>query len=476
MLPKIEDKLTEHSWPKFLHPWPLSQKYFLVACKPAPDALWGIYLVDVFDNRVLLKEEEGVALLEPVPLRPRPRPPVIPDRVQPDETDALVYMEDVYSGPGLKGVPRGTVKKLRLFTYHFGYQRLAGIDHRVGADGPWEAKRVLGTVPVEADGSAFFRVPAKTPISVQPLDADGSALALMRSWMTAMPGEKLSCVGCHDRPDSVPMGTSRRIALANPPRTITPWHGPARGFSFVREVQPVLDQYCVSCHDGATGAQSAQPDLRRDQGGFVVYRAGELDGKFMRSDRQELLGKFGAVFDPSYVALRAFVRVGGLESDLHLLPPREFAADTSELVRMLVKGHHNVKMDAEAWDRIFTWIDLNAPCHGTWGETTKIPGDQVAAAPRTARALWRHRRERRRGARSRNNPHGTGDTGSGGIAHPGRSGHCRLAIRCQRQRSPCRRLPGRSRARVDLGDGVALELVRIPPGSFVMGDPAGHTG
>ena len=110
----------------------------------------------------------------------------------------------------------------------------------------------------------------------------------------------------------------------------------------------------------------------------MVYRAGELDGKFMRNDRQELLGKFGAVFDPSYVALRAFVRVGGLESDLHLLPPREFAADTSELVRMLVKGHHNVKMDAEAWDRIFTWIDLNAPCHGTWGETTKIPGDQVA--------------------------------------------------------------------------------------------------
>ena len=377
VLPKIEDKLTEHSWPKFLHPWPLSQKYFLVACKPEPDALWGIYLVDVFDNLVLLKEEEGVALLEPVPLRPRPRPPVIPERVQPDETDALVYMEDVYSGPGLKGVPRGTVKALRLFTYHFGYQRLAGIDHRVGADGPWEAKRVLGTVPVEADGSAFFRVPAKTPISVQPLDADGSALALMRSWMTAMPGETLSCVGCHDRPNSVPLGTSRRIALANPPRTITPWHGPARGFSFAREVQPVLDKYCVSCHDGATGAKSAKPDLRRDQGGFVVYRGGELDGTFIRSDRQELLGKFGAVFDPSYVALRAFVRVGGLESDLHLLPPREFAADTSELVRMLVKGHHNVKMDAEAWDRIFTWIDLNAPCHGTWGETTKIPGDQI---------------------------------------------------------------------------------------------------
>ena len=86
-------------------------------------------------------------------------------------------MEDVYSGPGLQGVPRGTVKNLRLFTYHFAYQHLAGIDNRVGANGPWEVKRVLGTVPVEEDGSAFFRVPAKTPISVQPLDAEGKAVA-----------------------------------------------------------------------------------------------------------------------------------------------------------------------------------------------------------------------------------------------------------------------------------------------------------
>jgi hypothetical protein len=129
--PKIEDKLTEHSWPKFLHPWPLSDKYFLVACKPEPDALWGIYLVDVFDNMVLLREEPGHALLEPIPMAPRARPPVIQDRTVPLSKEAVAYVEDIYSGPGLRGVPRGTVKNLRLFTYHFGYQRLAGIDHRV---------------------------------------------------------------------------------------------------------------------------------------------------------------------------------------------------------------------------------------------------------------------------------------------------------------------------------------------------------
>ena len=196
--PLIEDKLTEHSWPKFVHPYPLSEKYFIVSCKPTPDSLWGIYLVDVFDNMVLLKEEEGCVLLEPIPLRATRKPPQIVSRVDPERDDALVYVTDVYQGPGLAGVPRGSVKQLRVFTYHFGYQKLAGIDHRIGSDGPWEVKRVLGTVPVESDGSVLFRIPAKTPISIQPLDEQGQALQLMRSWMTAMPGETLSCAGCHE--------------------------------------------------------------------------------------------------------------------------------------------------------------------------------------------------------------------------------------------------------------------------------------
>ena len=165
--PVIQDRLTEESWPKFLHPYPLSGKYFLVSAKPTPNDLWGIYLVDVFDNIVLVKELEDYALLEPIPFRPRVKPPVIASKVDLKSQEGLVYIEDIYAGPGLKGVPRGAVKQLRLFTYHFGYQGLAGISHRVGADGPWEPKRILGTLPVRADGSAFFRVPANTPISIQ---------------------------------------------------------------------------------------------------------------------------------------------------------------------------------------------------------------------------------------------------------------------------------------------------------------------
>jgi len=481
--PLIQDKLTEHSWPKFLHPYPLSEKYFLAACKPTPEALWGIYLVDVFDNMVLVKEVEGQTLLEPIPLRKTQKPPVIPERVDPRCKDALVYMADIYQGPGLKDVPRGTVKRLRVFTYHFGFQRIAGIDHRVGADGPWEVKRVLGTVPVEEDGSALFRIPAKTPISVQPLDAEGRAVQLMRSWMTAMPGETLSCVGCHEKRNTAPP-VHTTIAGTRPPSGIEPWRGPTRGFSFGREVQPVLDKYCVGCHNSQPDQQGRQiVDLRGQQNAFVVFRGGDPQGQVVRDvPKEKLLGKYGGVFPPSYLTLRSFVRVGGLESDLHVLPPLEFHADTTELVQMLRKGHHHVQMDDEAWDRLYTWIDLNAPCHGTWAEVTRIPGDQrqrrcelrrlyggveedaeevpeVAAAPLQAILP---------------EPEGNGqDTRADKPPVPPRGRVALPAGPAVEQDARAGKPPVPPRRTVTSG-GVQIEMVKIPAGSFVMGDARGY--
>ncbi len=195
--PIILDGLTGASWPKFLHPYPLSDKYFLVSAKLTPQSPWGLYLADVFDNLTLIREEPGYAWLEPLPLRATPAPPTLPDTTKKGAEDATVYIADLYQGPGLQGVPRGAVKSLRLFTYHFAYHNMGGQVNRVGIDGPWDIKRVLGTVPVSADGSAYFRVPANTPLSVQPLDENGQALQLMRSWFTGMPGEVVSCTGCH---------------------------------------------------------------------------------------------------------------------------------------------------------------------------------------------------------------------------------------------------------------------------------------
>ena len=365
--PLIRDGLTLESWPKFLHPWPLSEKYFLVACKPSPRAPWGIYLADVFDNLLPLKQLPDFALLEPIPLRKTTRPPVIPERVNPARTDALVVLQDIYAGDGLRGVPRGTVKSLRLFTYHYAYQGMGGLLGVVGMDGPWDIKRVLGTVPVEADGSARFRVPANTPISIQPLDAEGKALQLMRSWMTAMPGETVQCTGCHDRQNSAPPAKSF-LAMSKPPSDITPWHGPVRGFSYPREVQPVIDRNCVSCHDGKPRPDGTTiPDLRGTEKITDWSSVTPGNGGYAKT-----AGKFSV----GYAQLHRYVRRPGIESDFHVLEPMEFHADTTQLVQMLKQGHHGVQLDAEAWDRLVTWIDLNCPYHGTWGEEIASPGNQ----------------------------------------------------------------------------------------------------
>ncbi|WCJ59810.1 SUMF1/EgtB/PvdO family nonheme iron enzyme [Fontisphaera persica] len=345
----IRDALVDGSWPKFLHPFPLSDKHFLVACKPTPQAAWGIYLVDIYDNMLLLREEPGYALLEPVPLRKTERPPIIQDKVRPGATNAVVYLHNVYMGDGLKGVPPGTVKSLRLFQYEYSYRNMGG-HYFIGMEGGWDVRRLIGTVPVQADGSALFNVPANTPIAIQPLDAEGKALQQMRSWFVGMPGEYVSCVGCHERQNQ--SSTLRNASAArSTPVDPQPWYGPKRGFSFLREVQPVLDRYCSGCHDGK---DPSRPNLANTQ---IVGTT------------------VGARLPVSYLNLHPFVRRNGPEGDYHVLTPLEFHADTSRLVQMLRKGHYNVRLDAEAWDRLITWIDLNVPAHGTFHEAGHIPSN-----------------------------------------------------------------------------------------------------
>ena len=332
--PVIKDKLCTDSWPKFMHPYPLSEKYFLVSCKLTEESPWDIYLADVYDNLVPIYHIDSYGLFEPVPVRKTPTPPVIPDRVDLSRKDALVYLVDIYSGPGLKDIPRGKVKKLRLFAFHFGYVGTAG-HNKVGIESGWDVKRILGTVPVEEDGSAFFRVPANTPISVQPLDENGSALQFMRSWFVGMPGETLSCVGCHDRQNMTPPSTST-LAARKTPSEIKPWYGDARPFTFKFEVQPVLDKYCVGCHNGKPSKSGKQkPDFRD-------------------------IGR------NSYLALHPFVRRMGPETDNHMFRPMEYHASTSELIQKLAGGHNNVELDDESWEKLYAWIDLNAPEKGFW--------------------------------------------------------------------------------------------------------------
>jgi formylglycine-generating enzyme required for sulfatase activity len=454
--PTIADGLVNSTWPKFLHPWPLSEKYFLVSCQMSAAAPWALYLVDIFDNMVLVREEPGYALFEPTPLQARPTPPVIPDRVRPDTKTATVYLADVYQGKGLAGVPRGTVKKLRVYTDHFAYRGMGG-HINIGIDGPWDAKRILGTVPVNEDGSALFRVPANMPIVVEPLDAQGRALQVMRSWYTAMPGEFASCVGCHE-PMSAAPPSRLASATTREPCDIEPWYGPARPFGFEREVQPVLDKYCVSCHDGQA----------RPGGGAPAGRGGPRPDFRAKAKVQDYKGKF----TPAYEALHRYVRRPGPESDYHLRPPTEYLADTSELIQMLKKGHHGVALDAEGWDRLYTWIDMNVPCHGTWSEYRAIAANNHERRlvlsklyggpehdPEAYPAMPAVQVTPVAPAREPPPPAQT-------VRCPGWPFDGAEAQRRQAAAGPV------SRA-VDLGNGVKLDLALVPAGEFVMGDPAG---
>ena len=369
---KIMDRLTENAWPKFHTPSPVTDKHFLVsAWMSDKHRRMGVYLVDVFDNMLLLHEIDGSALLEPIAIIKRRTPPVPANRVDPSRRDATVYVQDVHFGEGLAGVPRGTVKRLRVIAYHFGYIAMAGND-KIGLSGPWDAMRILGTTPVEADGSAVFRVPANTPVAFQALDGEGKAVQLMRSWFTAMPGENVSCIGCHE-PAGATAPVKRSIASGIAPRALDPWYGPARGFDFAREVQPVLNRYCMECHDGKAG----RPDLRPEH--KVASYKGRVPGRLDRTrlhpaHRMEHGGRIR--YTPAYEALLPYVRRVNIGDDVSLLPPGHYHADTSELVQILRRRHGGVSLDAESWSRITTWIDLNGPCHGTWRDvlTAPLPG------------------------------------------------------------------------------------------------------
>jgi hypothetical protein len=208
----------------------------------------------------------------------------------------------------------------------------------ISAEDP--GKFVLGTVPVEPDGSAYFRVPSGLPLFFQALDASGAAVQTMRTLTYAMPGQTLACVGCHEHRDSTPLAGKPALAVLRQPSKPTP--GPAGSWPlrFDQLVQPVLDRHCVECHRvGSKDAEAAKLDLAPINAyqALLAFRDGDLKKQAFERDRSL---------------------------------PNQAVAASSKLWKLLTQagGHQNVKLDADSLARLATWMDTYAQRLGSFSE------------------------------------------------------------------------------------------------------------
>jgi hypothetical protein len=340
-------------------PYPLTENLFLVSYSFDVDHNsrngYALYLMDVHGNKELIYRDKEMSCYSPIPLRPRKRPLVIPDAIAKDpNAPGTMLVTDVYQG--LPGVKRGTVKYLRVLEtlpkkVHSWPQRCD-----LGVGSGWDPRIVLGVVPVEVDGSAYFRVPPDRAIFFEALDENFLEVRRMRSYVTVRPGEASSCVGCHEGYNQAPPNRGL-IALTKPPRDIAPPAWGQIGMDFRKVVQPVLERNCVRCHDGSTNAGKSF-DLR---GATMVTAPAPKDGD--EGPQHKVTDSFLSLL--KYVS---YVPVGGYGGNYENLPLPVYATGShqSKLMQLLKDGHKDVKLNRDDWHALAAWIDCNAPFYGGW--------------------------------------------------------------------------------------------------------------
>ena len=380
-LPESETRGGRQTSGAYATPWPLSEKYFICVYDGFANGKYdvrsvrryAITLVDVFGNKTRLYTHPTISCLDPMPLQARPKPPVLAHQtlvgrpVSP-EKPGKPGKPEIPDNPGNPGLPKtALIGLINVYDSKIPFppgDRVAALRvwqvlpkfsplnsrPRLGAETQQVARQCLGTVPVEADGSAFFEAPVDVPLYFQALDAEGRTVQNMRSDTYVHPGEKLMCNGCHEERTSAARkpGTDLPAAMRRAPSKIKPAPDGAKPYSFVRLVQPVLDAKCVSCH-GEKRAQKA-PDLRagdwrKDKNGFSTSFKSLMPYVHFFAYDYEITHKrrgYQAFFEPAYTA------------------PRTTGACASPIYAMLKKGHHDVKLTPEEWERLLVFMGSNA--------------------------------------------------------------------------------------------------------------------
>jgi hypothetical protein len=356
--------------------WPLSELYYLAVYTPAGRESLGIYLIDAFGNRELLYRDPDIHSLHPLPLRPRKTPPELPHatavglpdsipasgpRESNEQKTGTVTCVNVYNG--LKPWPDGTrIKNLRVIQV-FPKATFPMNSPNIGVASESLARGVLGTVPVEKDGSVRFTAPAGKPLYFQALDENGLAIQSMMSATYVHPGEELTCHGCHETKLRAPAQPGKALlASQRPPSKLKPDVEGTYPLSFPRLVQPVLDRNCVPCH-------------RKDK----TKKAPDLAGTPVEVQWNK--GKPVSQWSRSFLSLKgyAYGRSGKPNNRQPVrTTPGKFGARASKLYQMLKKGHHDLKLSDEDMHRITVWLDCNSNFYGAYHDTERqLKGERV---------------------------------------------------------------------------------------------------
>ncbi|MCL2623045.1 MAG: NPCBM/NEW2 domain-containing protein [Planctomycetaceae bacterium] len=364
-------------------PYPLSEDYYLCVYDPfsssaaGPSNNYGIYLLDSFGNRTLLYRDPNISCQSPIPVRTREVPPVIPHKLlvakplQPGETfvpcdpetlpkTALVGVMNVYNSA--RNIPNDThITHLRIVqllpkTNYYAHNPAIGYGDQKGA------RMILGTVPVEPDGSALFQLPVNVPVYFQALDDQGVAVQSMRSATYVKPGEELMCLGCHEGRYRSPVPQpSVPLAFSREPSEIAPGPDGTKPLSYVRLIQPIWDKHCVDCHQKESVAGRNAPGVA---GRDAPVNAIDL------SD-----GGGQGHFSPSYSNLRDHVFFfDNADWTTSKTIPGEFGAQASKLYHLLKDCHYDVQLTKDEMDSIVLWLDNNADFYGAYDD---IPEQRI---------------------------------------------------------------------------------------------------
>lgn len=368
----------------YLGAYPLSKEDFLVSARGAADK-FRIYLMDIHGNRELIYEGTHNAWYA-IPVKPRPVPPRQPNLVTWPGTgkDRTPSQSGVfYSGDVCQGVPdlpREKIKYLRVFqqdakTYSTWNKIFAFSGPAVSAVQSEAVKRIVSTVPVEADGSVYFAVPPGQSLFFQLLDERGLALHTMRSFTGVMPGERRGCIGCHSMHSAAPP-SAPGLASRRDPTPVTPPSWGSETIGYERFVQPVLDRQCGTCHQGEGKARKKLDlTLRPATGPFVLFKEPYLTLIGPAAWPIAAPGKG----QPGY-GLAGAMPVYGLKPDdvypndpttdgpstIHrTLRPMRYLSGRSPLIELAMSGkHHDVKVSPAELLRLIAWVDANCPYLG----------------------------------------------------------------------------------------------------------------